>query len=227
MALTHGWRTEIANEGVLSGHSCRTRVRWDSIIVSNIHVTGIHVYELRLMGKRAVDPPLVTEWLRCSKHRSKEQYASELRNFLKQRGSSDFSTVTPAELCDYVVALRESRRRRAISALLSFFEFRLEKSPTSGNPAIRLWESVQTAVEDRQTQLDLRRAGVEDPDALRWRDVGVVCLLRDADYRNVSQLIPGDSAIVKALFARLITGIRETPLPELEDFLDSKVLSRE
>lgn len=79
-------------------------------------------------------------------------------------------------------------------------------------------------MEDRQIRLDLHRAGFEDPDALRWRDVGVMGLLGGADYGRITRLVPAETTIVKALFARLIAGIRETPLLEIEQFLDSRVV---
>jgi len=204
----------------------RTSVRWDNITVISIHVNSIHVYTLRTLGKYAVDPPLVAEWLRHSKHRSKQQYASELRNFLRHRESTDCASVSPPELRDYVAGLRTSRRPRAIAALRSFFEFLAEKTPSSRNPTTRLWENVQAAVEERQIRLDLRDAGLEDPNALRWRDVGVMGLLGANDYTDIKRFLPRDAAIMKALFSRLIASIQETPPADLEAYLDSHVVSQ-
>jgi hypothetical protein len=177
------------------------------------------------MGARAQNPPVVEAWIaslgRCSKA---EQYPGPVRRFLRTHGSDDLASVTEAELIAYAVAIgSDGVRKKALSALESFFGYVTKQGHVAPDPARFLWQSVRRALEERSLIEQLAGAGLSTEAAadLSWRDVAAMTILRTPPTRGL-KLTP---ELHRHLSGELLERLQAVSAEQLDSVLDSRVVS--
>jgi hypothetical protein len=171
-----------------------------------------------------VDPPEVESWLLDNPSPGTEQYAGSVRGFIKKSGVTDFGTVATAQLVDFVISIgSEGSRRRAISALESFFGNLYRRGSIAADPALDLAARVREQAQRTVLQERLAAAGFPmEADGLSWRDVARAAV--DGDPRRPHRMIPKDALpIVRAFVPRLLRKICRVRAEHLDEFLDRLV----
>lgn len=180
------------------------------------------------MGARAQNPPVVEAWMaslgRCSKA---EQYPGPVRRFLRTHGSYDLASVTEPELIGYALSIAsDGVRRKAMSALESFFGYAANHGHVERDPARYLWQSVARALEERSLIEDLARAGLpaEAAASLSWRDVAAMTILRTPRPRQARE-IELTPQLHRHLSGELLERLQAVTPEQLDSVLDSRVVA--
>jgi hypothetical protein len=170
---------------------------------------------------------LLAAWIRQARMKSKGQYATRIRRFLRDGGITDPAIVTAETLSDYLAGVQnDGTRHGLISALSAFYPYVTRAAPLAHDPSAQLWERVEEIVKSRKLEQDLLDAGVDVSRArrMRWRDVGVVGMLGGRRPEEIIAPLSSGASTMKSLFGELLANIRELPPEDVEGFLDGPVL---
>lgn len=177
------------------------------------------------MTRSAVlDPPEVESWLLDNPSPGTEQYAGSVRGFIRNSGVTDFDMVATAQLIDFVLTIgSDGSRRRAVSALESFFGSLYRRGSIAANPAFDLAARVREAAQRTVLQERLAAAGFPlDADGLSWRDVARAAV--EGDPRRPQRMIPKEALpILRAFVPRLLRSVCRVRAEHLDEFLDRPV----
>jgi len=133
--------------------------------------------------------------------------------------------VTEPELIGYALAITsDGVRKKAMSALESFFGYAAQHGHVARDPARYLWQSVGRALEERSLIEDLARAGLpaEAAASLSWRDVAAMTILRASPQPRAIELTP---ELHRHLSGELLERLQTVSAEQLDNVLDSRVVA--
>lgn len=177
------------------------------------------------MPRSASDPDPVRAWLKTIPAlTTRAQYGSEVRRFLRQRGSDDVRSVVEAELRDFAAKITEpGRRRKAIAALESFFGYLFEDGVLNKDCARSLARATRRTIEAQTLLTKLKESGVplRVAQTLSWRDVAAATFPQHPPSRRKSVILRNDAR--RLLITELLGKLRSVDVDELETILNERV----
>ena len=149
------------------------------------------------------------------------QYLGDVRRFMAS--TADYRSSTEEDLTRYVLGLPgAATRRRAVSALRSFYRFLHEDRRADHNPASHLSRRVKRADDERSLLHEvIRCCGHEQAAALTWRDI-VMIMVGHQQPDCLLQLRPRELA---ALLSQAKERIAKSALPRIADNCAQRVFA--
>lgn len=176
------------------------------------------------MPTRKIDRPEVQAWVTSLSAPKRLQYAPSVRGFLASRQSPDLSSVTTAELVDFVTrTTTASTEPKTISALKHFFGAITEDRTITIDPARSLNKAVKHARAATALRSQLEKAGLSAQEVLElsWRDLVPLTLGRAEPVPDISLTDEVRADLTDALLARLRT---TASAADLDAVLDAPLL---
>ncbi len=180
------------------------------------------------MPARIVDGESLKTWvLSEGGSTTVEQYAIQIRRFLRDCSPADLASVKEEDLVRYACGIiQEPSRRKMISGLVAFFGYLTRIRAIPHDPARYLSRLVRNAMIEQALVEELQRAGISAPDArqISWRDVAAAAIAGKPAPR-ANRLAGLDERLRRTLVAGLLAKLNASSVDDLNDVLDALVIN--